>query len=81
MCHHLSSFLGILNLMFNTVYDLDLVGETVYSRWQKHGVVTTGKGVAIESTKEFFEWLNSADQESDEEGGVRSGDSESRTAS
>ena len=55
--------------MFNIVYDLDLVGEKVYTQWKDKGTETFGKGVALQAVTSFFEWLKCAEQESDEEGG------------
>ncbi len=65
--------------MFNVAYDLDVVGETVYYKWNTIDAVKEGKGNAVAATKAFFDWLQSADVESDEEGGG-SGNIDSRTA-
>ena len=54
--------------MFNTLYDLEVVGEKTFKEWRDYGVENFGKGNAVSSVQAFFEWLESAETESDETG-------------
>ena len=54
--------------MFDIVYDVDLVREKVFLKWKVHGVEQYGKGNAVSSVQGFFDWLESAETESDEAG-------------
>eukprot|EP00731_Ephydatia_muelleri_P015324 Em0008g1044a len=59
----------LLYQMFNAVYDCEVVGENSCYTWRdraQEGV--EGKGTAIMSVKGFFDWLESAERESDPEG-------------
>ena len=51
--------------MFNRIYDLDVVGEEEFRRWKDKGTEGFGKGVALASVKNFFDWLDGAETESD----------------
>ena len=54
--------------MFNQAYDVEVVGEESCYRWRDKGTENFGKGNAVQSVKSFFEWLESAETESDGEG-------------
>ena len=56
--------------MFNLVYDVEVVEENVFFWWRDHGTERFGKGNAIQSVKSFFDWLESAETESDGEEGT-----------
>ena len=58
---------GLLNQLFNLMYDVEVVAEDVFVSWRDHGREGLGKGFAVQSVKTFFEWLESAETESDEE--------------
>ena len=55
--------------MFNLVYDVDVVSEQSFYCWRDKGTERFGKGNAVISVKTFFDWLESAETESDGEGG------------
>eukprot|EP00731_Ephydatia_muelleri_P015436 Em0008g1156a len=58
----------VLCQMFNAVYDCEVVGENSCYTWRdraQEGV--EGKGTAVMSVKAFFDWLESAERESDSE--------------
>ena len=51
--------------MFNRIYDLEIVGEEVFCRWRDKGTEAFGKGAAVATVKNFFEWLDGGETESD----------------
>ena len=51
--------------MFNQIYDLDIVGEEVFRRWRDKGTEAFGKGAAVITVKNFFDWLDGGETESD----------------
>ena len=51
--------------MFNQIYDLDIVGEEVFRRWRDKGTEAFGKGAAVATVKNFFDWLDGGETESD----------------
>ena len=58
----------LLYQMFNAVYDCEVVGENSCYTWRdraQEGV--EGKSTAVMSVKGFFDWLESAERESDPE--------------
>ena len=58
----------LLYQMFNVVYDCEVVGENSCYTWRdraQEGV--EGKSIAVMSVKGFFDWLESAERESDPE--------------
>ena len=58
----------LLYQMFNAVYDCEVVGENSCYTWRDHAQEgVEGKGTAIMSVKAFFDWLESAERESDPE--------------
>ena len=57
------SFLGILNQMFNVIYDLEIVREVVFLKWRDFGSEAFSKGRAILSVKSFFDWLDCGELE------------------
>ena len=59
---------AILLQMFNLLYDLDVVYEHSLYRWRDKGTERFGKGNATTSTAKFFDWLESAETESEGEG-------------
>lgn len=58
-------FTGLLNGMFNQIYDLEIVGEEEFRRWRDKGTENYGKGAAVTTVKSFFDWLDSGETESD----------------
>ena len=62
------AYTELLCQMFNAVYDCEVVGENSCYTWRdraQEGV--EGKGTAVMSVKAFFDWLESAERESDME--------------
>ncbi|XP_033642512.1 eukaryotic translation initiation factor 4 gamma 3-like [Asterias rubens] len=62
---HLESPPRLLGLIFNVLYDEDVIpGETFYA-WQKSSDPneTVGKGVALKSVTSFFDWLREAEED------------------
>ena len=56
---------GLLYSMFNLIYDLEIVGEVEFRRWRDKGTENYGKGAAVATVKNFFDWLDSGETESD----------------
>ena len=56
---------GLLNGIFNQIYDFEIVGEEVFRRWKDKGTEKFGKGAAVTTVKNFFDWLDSGETESD----------------
>ena len=52
--------------MFNQIYDLEIVGEDVFRQWKDKGTESFGKGAAVLTVKNFFDWLDSCETESDD---------------
>ena len=56
----------LLLKLFNALYDLECVSEEAYKHWHSKGSpVEYGRGNAVQCVAPFFEWLDSADQESE----------------
>jgi len=58
----------LLHGMFNGLYDMEFVTEGAFKRWKDNGTENYGKGNCVVAAKDFFDWLDSADVESDEPG-------------
>lgn len=56
---------GLLNAIFNQLYDLEVVGEDAFLQWRDRGTESYGKGNAVISVKTFFDWLE-AESEGEE---------------
>ena len=55
--------------MFDSLYNIEVVSESSLVKWRDRptgGVEDYGRGVAVEGSKPFFKWLESADIESDD---------------
>ena len=63
-------FAGLLHNVFYHLYDVETIKETTFIDWLKRGTEDTGRGVALQSVKGFFDWLENADPESDNESGT-----------
>ncbi len=59
----------MLQQIFNTLYDQDVLSEETFDAWEKctDPAEQEGKGVAIKSTMQFLTWVKEADNEQDEE--------------
>ena len=54
--------------MFNALYDCEVVTESAFYTWRDQAAQgAEGKGAAIMSVKPFFDWLDSAEKDSDPE--------------
>ena len=53
--------------MFNLVFDVDVVSEQSFYRWRDNGTKRFGKEIAVLSVQMFFDWLESAETDPDEE--------------
>ena len=57
----------MLNNIFFVIYDLEIVGEDAFRQWRKKGTESFGKEAATASVKNFFDWLDSFETESNDE--------------
>jgi hypothetical protein len=58
---------SILNKMFMSLYDVEVVSESACVVWRNNGNESCGRGMALQSTKGFFNFLETAEVESDNE--------------
>ena len=65
----LSLPLGLLHKMFSSLYAVELISEPAFWNWKSKGRETFGRGVALQSSKKFFHWLEHAEAESDTDTG------------
>ena len=61
----MSTYAGLLNSIFNQIYDCEIAGEEQFRRWKDKGTESYGKGAAVATVKNFFDWLDSCETESD----------------
>lgn len=54
-------------MIFQSLYDVEAVCESAFKLWRDTQLQQTGSGVALQSVKEFFDWLDNAEMESDPE--------------
>ncbi|XP_076320360.1 eukaryotic translation initiation factor 4 gamma 3-like [Tachypleus tridentatus] len=68
LVHRLEHPKGLLRLIFDALYDEDLISDDAFTQWQKSDdpAEKEGKGVALKSVMSFFTWLEEAEQESEE---------------
>jgi len=59
----------LLHNVFDVVYDCDLISEDAFLEWEENTdpEEQDGKGVALKSCTQFFQWLKTAEPEDDEE--------------
>uniref|UniRef100_H2ZK86 Eukaryotic translation initiation factor 4 gamma 3 n=1 Tax=Ciona savignyi TaxID=51511 RepID=H2ZK86_CIOSA len=59
---------NILKLLFDLIYDEEIISEQTFFKWEKtdNPAESEGRGVALMSVKPFFTWLREAEVESDE---------------
>lgn len=57
----------MLSTVFWSLYDVEVVSEKACYEWKSSSEETVGRGMALHTTKQFFDWLDNADQESDME--------------
>ena len=62
---YLVYFAGFLRIIFDVLYDEDVISEETFYAWQnsKDPAEQNGKGVALKSVTSFFAWLGEAEEE------------------
>ena len=58
-------FSGVLRLMFDTLYDEDIISEDAFIQWETSDEERKGKGVAMKQVVQFFTWLREAEDDND----------------
>jgi translation initiation factor 4G len=61
------SFSGVLQTLFDTLYDEDIISEDAFNQWEtsKDPAEQEGKDLAMKQVVQFFTWLWEADDEVD----------------
>jgi translation initiation factor 4G len=59
----------LLHSIFDTLYDCDVISEDAFLEWEESSEPgeQEGKGVALKSCTQFFQWLKTAEPEDEEE--------------
>jgi len=59
----------LLHNVFDVAYDCDLISEDAFLEWEENTYPEEqdGKGVALKSCTQFFQWLKTAEPEDDED--------------
>lgn len=52
-------------MMFDTLYDEDIISENAFIRWEKSDEEPDGKNVAMKQVVQFFTWLREAEDDND----------------
>ena len=54
---------GVLRKFFDLLYDEDTITEEAFYRWKDNSDISeqTGKGVALRTVSQFFQWLQETD--------------------
>ena len=60
-------YTGLLNNIFNQIYDLEIIKEEEFRQWRDKGVESFGKGTAVATVQNFFDWLDSGEIESEDD--------------
>lgn len=58
---------GLLRVLFEELYEGDVITEDAFFTWEKSKEFPLGKGHALNSVKDFLTWLKKADEESNDE--------------
>lgn len=66
-CYENMNFLTAFQKIIVLLYKLEVLGEDVIQHWYKEGHSTKGKSVFLGQMKNFVEWLEDAEEESEEE--------------
>ena len=68
-CISTSSYfdLGLARVLFQELYNNDVISEETFYTWESSKEFPDGKGVTISSVKDFISWLRQAEEESNEE--------------
>ena len=62
-------FVGLLHKMFSSLYSIEVISESAFLNWKDRGKEKSGRGMALQSSKKFFNWLEHAETESDNDVG------------
>ncbi|XP_011407685.1 PREDICTED: eukaryotic translation initiation factor 4 gamma 3-like [Amphimedon queenslandica] len=60
---------GLLHKIFSSLYSIEVISESAFLNWRDRGKEKAGRGVALQSSKKFFNWLEHAETESDNDVG------------
>ena len=63
--YHSSSV--VLHQIFTSLYDVEVVSESAFRVWKEHGLEEFGRGMCLQASSVFFEWLGATECEFDEE--------------
>lgn len=66
-CYDNMNFLKSFQKIIMLLYKMDVISEDVILKWYKDGHSAKGKSVFLEQMTKFVEWLQSAEEESEEE--------------
>lgn len=66
-CYENMNFLKSFQKIIVMLYKTDVLSENTIARWYKNAHSPKGKSVFLEQMKKFVEWLENAEEESDEE--------------
>jgi len=66
-CYDNMAFLKIFEKILVLFYRADVLSEDTIIKWYKEAHAPKGKSVFLEQTRKFIEWLQSAEEESEEE--------------
>jgi hypothetical protein len=62
------NFLKVFSKIIVLFYKADVLGEDAVIKWYQEAHSPKGKTVFLEQTKSFIQWLQSAEEESEEDG-------------
>jgi len=65
-CYDNMNFMKVFQRIILLLYKTDVLSEETILKWYKEGHGSKGKSVFLEQTKKFVEWLQNAEEESDE---------------
>ena len=51
----------MLSMIFWSLYDVEVVSEKVCLQWKQQETEKTGRGMALQTSRSFFNWLDAAD--------------------
>lgn len=66
-CYDNMNFFKVFQKIVVLLYKMDVVGEDCILKWYRDGHSTKGKSVFLDQMKKFVEWLENAEEESEEE--------------
>eukprot|EP00914_Ancora_sagittata_P012377 GHVO01023830.1.p1 GENE.GHVO01023830.1~~GHVO01023830.1.p1 ORF type:complete len:418 (+),score=69.29 GHVO01023830.1:59-1312(+) len=66
-CYDNMTFLKVFQKIVLLFYKVDVLSEDVIMKWYKDGHASKGKSVFLDQMKKFVEWLENAEEESDDE--------------